>query len=140
MKRLAKGWMRFIWNRLTWFARPLIRRCDAHLAHVLRTVLYHEPQSAAAWLNHLNAVRDELVVTIAQTRQPNSTAPDAAPVGLSELSLLLDSMIREIMRLERQVADLRENLNARDRKPMIAFANDQNQAGNTPANSLPEAA
>jgi hypothetical protein len=121
MRRLVKPFFQPFWRLARWCARPLVRRCDAHLAHIVRTVLYHEPQSAAAWLNHLNAVRDELVVTIAQTRQPNSAAPGPDPVGLSELSLLLDSMIREIMRLERQVAALNSELHARSGEQRLAL-------------------
>ena len=76
MRRLARLLLRPFSRLARWCLRPLVRRCDAHLAHVLRTVLYHEPQSAAAWLGHLNSVRDELVMTIAQTRQPNSPGPE----------------------------------------------------------------
>jgi hypothetical protein len=96
MQRLIKRLLTSLWGATAWLRRPLVRKLDHSLTRICREGL---APGLAAQGEELRAHNDRLHETLlliqAQLQGQNQ--------ALGEMSLALDSVIRELVRLRMQV-------------------------------------
>lgn len=111
MRTMVKRIARMVLRPFKSLARPLVRRFDNHLAHVMRTVLHNEPGSNVPTFWHLISVRDDIVTRIEAAKGAgNSIVQNVTAQNSEEMDLLVDSLVREIVRLQHQVDGIRAQL------------------------------
>lgn len=130
MRTLAKRVVRRLLRPFKRVVRPLVRRYDNHMAHVMRTVLHHEPGSNVPTFWHLISVRDDVIAHIDATRGSTTTSS----ANNEEMELLVDSLIREIVRLQHQIDSMRTQLES------MAVSFDSEQNTTTVRENVPKAA
>ncbi len=117
-RSLVARTLRFLLRPAWWLLkrglRPLIVRFDAHLVRVVRGALHDPPETRAATLPHVVAVRDELVQHIGELNRVLTSihrrVGERPPIR--ELEERLDAYTLEIARLERQIESLRQSFDA----------------------------
>lgn len=104
MKRLFKGLARSIWRLTGPVRRPLRRKVDHYVSTMLCQALDDRVRNAVLpRLDQHHAVLGRLEVSLNQGRQ-------AHEIHATDANVLLDSLVRELMRLQIQIEDLRSTV------------------------------
>ncbi|CAK9086091.1 Glycosyltransferase 1 domain-containing protein 1 [Durusdinium trenchii] len=108
--RAAKWMLRPMWRLLGRGLNPIMNRFDAHLATVFNAVLHQRIDHRVATLDHLVAVRDEMVTYVGTLNgNLNNVQRKLASSSLTrEIDDRLNEASRDIARLRYQVESLRD--------------------------------
>lgn len=112
MKRLVKGTLRRCWSATAPLRRPVVRKLDAFVG---RTLAHH----LAIPMARIERIEGSLVhLDRLDSLQRHIEAARSISENLgAEANLLMDSLVREITRLQLQVEDLRDQLEAAADRP-----------------------
>lgn len=105
--------MRTLLRPLAWLlrriSRPITDRFDAHLMRVIDRALHEQQDRSVTSLRHLSVFRDELIHHIGTLGARLDNVQHAEHF---ETQLIVDGVVRELIRLQHQVAVLAEFVEA----------------------------
>lgn len=110
MNRVLRGFLKALWRVTTPLRLPLARKFDAHIDTILtRTIRAHvSPALGAPVLGAVELVHQAVTVTHHAVHATHQDVQHTARLQAGDVNLVLNSLIREVARLQMQVEILQQ--------------------------------